>query len=416
MANSIVNAGDDGAQALVIARESLRQLKNQTVMGNRVHRDYTTEYAKKIGDTFRIRRPVQFVANDGPTMVVQDVTEKTFTMSVNLDKHVAWLFNQRDLTLSIEQYSERYIKPAMIQLANEIDLALTGLYKDVWNWVGVADANLKVDSFSDFAVAPQRLDEMAVPRDMRSAVLAPADNWGIVGSMTGLDFPGIGEGAFREASLGKIGGIPTFMDQNILAHTVGSHDSAALNSGTLSTTYATAGENNEMTLTAANFDASTVVLKQGDVINLAGVFAINPVSKQAQSYLQDFVVKSDVTSSGAGAASITVSPAIITSGPYQTVSAAPASNATITVKGTADTAYRQNLVFHKNAFALAMVQLKKPEGVAFSAVETFDGYSCSVTKAYDQTNREETIRIDILAAVKAIDPRLATRLGPYATS
>ena len=410
--NSILNAGDDGAQAEVIAREALMQLENNCIMGNLVHRAYEPMWGgampQKIGDTFTIRRPVKFTSNDGPARVHQDVTEGNITMSVNLDKHVSWGFDLRTLKLSIQEYSERYIQPAMIELSNQIDSALTGLYKDVWNWVGPASGT-KIDSFADFAFAPERLDVQAVPKGMRRSVFSPQDHWGVVGAQTGLFFDSVGVGAFREASLGRIGGTDSFSNQNVVNHTVGAHDSATLNSGTLSVDYADVKESYEQTLTAQNFDNSTAVLKQGDVITLNGVNAVNPVSKADAGYLQQFVVKSDVTSTGAGAASITVSPPIITSGPYQTVTAAPSSSATINFHGTASTAYRQNLCFHQNAFGLAMIPLPKPKSVAFAATASRKGYSASVYKDFDINTREEVIRIDILAATKTLYPDLATR-------
>lgn len=412
MANSILNAGDDGSQALVIAREALMQLENNCVMGNLVHRDYEPMWGgaipQKIGDTFTIRRPVKFTSNDGPARVHQDVTEGNITMKVNIDKHVSWGFDLRTLKLSIEEYSDRYIKPAMIELANQIDLSLHGLYKDVWNWVGPADGT-KIDSFADFAYAPERLDEQAVPKGERRTLFSPRDHWGVVGAQTSLFFDSVGVGAFREASLGRIGGTDSFSSQNVRNHTVGAHDTAALNSGTLSVDYDDVKDSYEQTLTAQNFDNSTEVLKQGDVITLDSVYAVNPVSKEKLSYLQQFVVKEDVTSTGAGAASIKVSPPIITSGPYQTVNAAPASSATINFHGTASTAYRQNLSFHKNAFGLAMIPLPKPQSVAFAATASRKGYAASVYRDFDINTREEVIRVDILAATKALYPDLATR-------
>ena len=176
MANTIITPS-------IIAKVGLAHLENNLVMGKKVYRDYTKEFVK-VGDTISVRRPVRFVANDGAVAINQDVTEGKFSLQIASRKHVAWSFTTQDLTLSIEEYSERYIKPASIALANKIDYDLCSLYNKVWNWVGTPVS--PVNSFADFAKAPQRLDEGAVPQDMRCAVMSPADTWGFLGSQTAL--------------------------------------------------------------------------------------------------------------------------------------------------------------------------------------------------------------------------------------
>lgn len=403
MANSLLTPS-------VIAKEALMQLENNLVMGNCVHRDYKKEFVK-VGDTVSIRRPVQFTASDGATLVEQDVTEGKTSIVISKRKHVGWSFTTQDLTLTVEQYSERYIKPAMISLANIVDVDLLALYKNVWNWVGTPGQT--VNSFSDFSKAPERLDNSAVPTDMRKSVLAPADHWGLLGTQTGLFITKPAEGAYRQGSLGMIGGVDTFMDQNVQTHTVGAHGGTPLVDGaSQSVTYGAVKDTYTQTLTTDGWTTDSV-LKQGDVFTIHNVFAVNPKSKATLSYLQQFTLTADVTtaSNAANDTNLTITPPIITSGAYQTVSAAPADNATITYLGTASTGYPQNLVFHKNAFALVTCPLEMPDGVSFKARESHKGLSVRVVKDYDITNDKEIIRCDILYGVKAIYPELAARLS-----
>ncbi len=116
MANTLITPS-------IIAKEALFQLENNVIMGDNVHRQYKKEFVK-IGDSLTIRKPVKFVATDGATRSNQDVIEETTSIVINQRKHVSWTFSTQDLTLTIEEYSERYIKPAMIVLANSIDRAL----------------------------------------------------------------------------------------------------------------------------------------------------------------------------------------------------------------------------------------------------------------------------------------------------
>jgi hypothetical protein len=167
-----------------------------------------------------------------------------------------------------------------------------------------------------------------------------------------------------------------------------------------------------MSLDTDGWDTVTT-LKEGDVFTIDAVFAVNPVTKVRLPHLQQFVVRADVTAHATTTSSttLTISPPIITSGAFQTVSAAALNDATITIMGTASTGYSQNLVFRKNAFALAMVPLVKPPGAMDVGRRSYKGYQVRVIPYYDGTNDLSNWRLDVLYAVQAIDPRQATRLS-----
>lgn len=411
MANTIITPS-------LIAKEALMQLENNLVMGNQVHREYKKEFNGGQGDTVSIRKPVKFYTADGATRVNQDVEEKSTSITIDQRKHVSWKFSTQDLTLSVEQYSERYIKPAMITLANTIDKSLYSLYSTVWNSVGTPGTT--PSTFANVADAAQRLDEMAVGMDNRSMMLNPAAGYSVAGNQLTLDSVGtMCKSAYEEAAIGRIAKFSTFSSQNIANHTTGTHTTGStplVNGGSQNVTYANATGANTQSLVTDGWANSTAVLKAGDVFTLAGVYAVNPVpgegttGKTVMPYLQQFTVISDATSDGSGNATLTISPAIITSGPQQTVDAAPADNAAITVMGTEATAYPQNLGFHKNAFALVTVPLEMPDGASFKARESHNGLSVRCVKDYDIDADEDIIRLDVLYGRKAIYPDLAARL------
>lgn len=411
MANSIITPS-------VIAKEALMQLENNLVAANNVHREYKKEFDGSVGSTVSIRKPVKFYTADGATRVNQDVEEKTTNIVVDQRKHVSWKFATQDLTLSIEQYSERYIKPAMITLANTVDRSVMGLYKDVWNSVGTPGTTPA--NFASLAAAAQRLDEMAVMSDSRCMMLNPAAHYAVAGNQLTLDAVGsMGKTAYEAAQVGRVAGFNTFSSQNTPVHTVGVATGTPLvNGGSQAVTYAASGGQPSQTLITDGWTNSTTgILKAGDVFTIAGVYAVNPVpgegttGKIVMPYLQEFTVLADADSGAStGPATLTISPAMIVSGPYQTVNAAPADNAAITVRGTGATSYAQNLGFHKNAFALVTVPLEMPDGVAFKARESHNGLSVRVVKDYDIDADEDIIRMDILFGRKAIYPELASRL------
>ena len=409
MANALITPS-------VIAKEALAQLENNLVMGNSVHRDYKKEFVK-VGDSVSIRKPVKFYTADGATRINQDVEEANTSITIDQRKHVSWKFSTQDLTLTIEKYSERYIKPAMITLAQTCDAKGYDLYKNVWNSVGTPGTT--PDTFARVSPVAQRLDEMAVASDMRNLALNPAAHYAIAGDQVGLQNPAMINTAYKQAQIGRIAGMGAFSAQNIKSHTVGVATGTPLvNGAAQNTTYALSKSTNTQSLITDGWTNSTTgILKAGDVFTIAGVFAVNPVpgegttGKTVMPYLQQFTVTADADSGATtGPATLTIAPAIITSGPYQTVSAAPADNAAITVLGTGGTAYPQNLGFHKNAFALVTCPLEMPDGASWKARESHNGLSIRVVKDYDIATDDDIIRLDILYGWKAIYPDLASRL------
>ena len=402
----------------MIAKEALMQLENNLVMSNQVHREYKKEFTGGVGATVSIRRPVKFVTSDGATRVNQDVEEKNTNIVVDQRKHVSWGFSTQDLTLSIEEYSERYIQPACVTLAQTMDKAGYNLYRNVWNSVGTPGTT--PSTFAALGDAAQRLDEMAVPSDRRTMVLNPAARYAVAGNQLTLDSVGsMGQSAYEAAKIGPIAKFGTFDSQNIAVHQVGVATGTPTVTGAgQAVTYANAvGTNWSQSLITGGWTVSIAnILRAGDVITMAGVFAVNPVpgegatGKTVMPYLQQFTVLGDATSSAGGAATITISPPIITSGPHQTVSAAPAASAAIVVRGTGGVFYPQNIGFHRNAFALVTVPLEMPDGAAFKARESYKGLSIRVVKDYDIDNDVDVIRLDILYGWKAIYPDLAARL------
>lgn len=400
----------------IIARRALMQLKNELVFAKNATREYKAEFVK-IGDTVNVRRPVKFYTADGATRVNQDVEEANTSIVINKRKHVSWKFTTQDLSLTIEQYSARYIEPAIITLAQTIDAAGADLYKTVWNHVGTPGATPA--TYAALALAGRRMTEMAVPNSKRAAFLNSAAFSAISSSLTTLNMPQMAMEAWKSGEIGNVAGFKTLETVNVKSHTVGPLGGTPLVDGaSQNVTYATAKQTNTQTLLTKGWTSSAAArLKEGDVITIAGVNAVNPVpgegttGKTNLGYLQPFVVRADFSSDGSGNGTVTIAPAIITSGPYQTVSAAPADGAAIVIlTGTASTAYPQNIAAHKDAFALVTVPLDMPDGVAFKEQVNDDGLSIRVLKDYDIINDEDVIRLDVLYGWKSIYPDLAVRI------
>lgn len=401
MANTLITPS-------IIAKEGLFHLENNLIMAQQVHREYKHEFVK-VGNTVSIRKPVKFLAKDGATRQNQDVIETSTNITIDKRKHVSWKFSTQDLTLTVDEYSERYIKPAMIALANKVDVDLcTEGARKFFHRVGTPGTT--PDGFQAVSDVSERMDEASIPDDgMRRLIVNPAARWKMANGMQSIYNAEIVGGAFRKGRLGNIAGLEIYGTQNIHRHTTGDHGGTPLvNNASFS------NDTNTVAIDGAS-TSTTGYLKAGDVFTIAGVNRVNDVSKEDSGELQQFVVLEDADTNGSGEVSVTVYPTLndgstSSTAAYQTVSDLPADNAAITVVGTADTPYPQNLGFHRNALALVTCPLELPDSAVFKARANWRGLSIRVVKAYDIEEDEEVIRMDILYGVDAIYPELGVRL------
>src|SRR3972149_5535810 len=318
----------------IIAKEAALQVVNNMVMGNLVHRDFKNEFVK-VGDTISYRKPVKFIVSSGAdvTTAIQDIEEYKDTIKVDQRKNVAFEIPSVDLTMTIEQISERYIKPASIRLANKIDADGLALDKKVYNSKGTPGTT--PNTFELLGGPSEKLNLYAVPMEDRGMVLNPKAHFQAANVMKGLYNPEMVKGAFQSNRIGPIAGMDTYMDQNVQAHTRGTAvDTNALINGTI--TAATGDPGLGQDITTDGWGASVTTIKAGDIVTFAGVYGVNPVSYQSTGELQEFVVTADVsTTVTTGTCTINVVPALITSGAHQTVTNVPADNAVIDLYGTA---------------------------------------------------------------------------------
>lgn len=403
----------------IVAKAAVAILENELGMGSRVFRGYEEEFSKnvngyKVGSTVSIRKPARFTVRSGAVASAQDVIEGTTTVTVDRQRGVDFKFTSEDLTLDIGKLSERVIKPAMVELAHQVDRDLLGLYYTVPGWVGTLGSTL--NGYSSVGRARQYMNENSVPMGDRHLVISPADANDLTSNLTGLYISRSAERAYRDGELGNVGGFDVFETQNVDTLTMGSRENATVNGAGQNVTYSGAQANSwTQSLILASAGVSKTI-KAGDTFTIADVFRINPVTRQRiGTELQQFVVVADTTSDGAEAATVTISPPIIISGAFKTVELASGtelpSGGTVTWAGTASTGYKQNMAFHKNAFALVTVPLERPPGAVDVARESYNGLSVRVIPVYDGINDESMWRLDVLYGVKTIDPRLAVRVA-----
>lgn len=410
-----------------ITNEALMVLENELTFSSGVTRDYNDQFAvtgAKIGATVNVRRPGRFIGTTGPALNVEDFNETSIPVTLTTQFHVDTQFTTQDLALSMDMFSERVLKPCIAAIANKFDRdGLVMAKNNTANIVGVAGT--PPTGLITYLTGQAFLDAEGAPRDgNRTIVIEPFTSAVIVDSLKGLFVPNERISTqYRKGLMGQdSAGLNWKLDQNVVSQTFGSWATtagtltAATNgafTGSLATGWASTS-----TITLTN--SQTLTLQQGDVLQIAGVFAANPQNRQAygSNRLRNFVVTTAVTGA-AGTISVIVSPAIITGGQFQNVVVGTTSaTATVTpfsIAATTATAVvsPQNILYHRNAFTVACADLELPEGVHFAgrASDKQAGLSIRVVRQYTINNDAIPTRLDVLYGWAPLYPELACRVA-----
>lgn len=391
----------------IITKETLVILENNLVAANRVNRKFENQFVK-IGSSLTIRKPNQFTVASGPGLQVQNIAEPSVNITISSQKHVDFQFTSQDLTLTVEEFSERYLKSGMATLANQVDLDVQGNVLQVSNYVGTPSVTPSTFS-SSVQLTGQRMDENSAPQDNRTLVLNPGGYWSIANGMTPSFVMPTAKDALVKGYLATIGNFELYMDQNVIRGGVGQHNTSVA----MITNSTAAGVVGSGTTLSMYGGAATESIAIGEVFTVAGVNNVNDQSGVSTGGLKNFVVTATSTPT-ASVWAISFSPAIVTSGPYQNVSVNINSSQTVTFltgTTTAQIGSVQNIAFTRDAFGLVMVPMEIPQGVDFAARETYRNISMRVIRAYDINNDVFPTRVDILYGTTLYYDQLATRLG-----
>ena len=381
----------------MITKEALRILHQKANFIGSMNRAYDDSFAQsgaKIGDSLRIRLPNRYTVRTGAALSAQDTTEQQTTLQVSTQKGVDLNFTSNELTLSLDDFSKRILEPAMAQLAASVESDAFNMIKDVPNVVGAAGSAV---TFKNVLEARKKLSDNLAPTSDRNLILNTQDNVDLVDSLKGLfqDSNEISK-QYREGMVGRTAGFNGIYENTLIPNFTNGAGAGYLVNG---------GSQSGASLIV---DTGTGALPKGTVFTIANVYAVHPESRLSTGVLQQFVVTADYAGGGG---TVSIYPSIVASGALQTVNAAPADNAAITVFGTASDTTTTSLAFHKDAFTFATADLVMPKGVDFAAREVYDGISIRVVRQYDVNNDAFPCRLDILYGYKAIRPQLACRIA-----
>ena len=391
MANTLLTPTQVTRKALMILHQKLNFVGS-------INRDYDDSFAKdgaKIGDTLKIRLPNQYSVRSGANLAAQDTTEQSVSLQVGTQQGVDVNFSSNELTLSLDDFSDRVLEPAMSVLAAAIEVDAMNMVSDVYNQVSNTGAPI---TFNKVLNARKLLVDNLAPLGDRTCNLNTQDNVDLVDALKGLfqDSNNIAK-QYREGYMGRTAGFD-FME-NTLWPVQNRGDAAGYVCNT--STGITSGT---PTITVSTGSGT---FKKGDVFTIAGVFRVHPETKAVTSQLQQFVVTTDSTTS------VAVSPTpISTAGATQNISISGAgAGKVVTVAGTASTPYGLSMAYHKSAFAFATADLVLPRGVDFAAREVLDGISMRIVRQYNISNDTFPCRVDVLYGYKTVRPQVACRLA-----
>lgn len=384
----------------MITREALRLFINSNAFIRNVSRQYDDQFARtgaKIGDTLRIRLPNDYTVRQGKAALVQDTNEQSTALTVAQQTGVDLAFSSSERALSLDDYSERVLRPAMNKVAGNVALqAMAGLVNQVPNVVFANNAGAVVSPTANtWLNAGAKLDDYSSPRTDRRIMMSPQTQANTVSSLSGLFNPQrkIAEqfetGAMSEDTLN----FDWFMDQTIQTFTSGT-----IGSGGISIN----GANQTGTTITINAAPSGTALKAGDVITIAATYMVNRVTNASTGRLMQFVLTAPVN---AGATTMQIYPAIIQpytddygnpATQYQTVVASPANAAAVTLATPAGATFYKNLAFYRDAFTLATADLELPRGVHEAARAQWGGVSLRIVTQYNVMSDDFVTRLDIL--------------------
>jgi hypothetical protein len=391
----------------MITRKALEILENNLVLTRNVNRQYDDSFAvegAKIGSTLRIRLPDRALVTDGAALQVQDDNEQFTTLAVSTQKHIGVNFTTAELTMQLDDFADRVLKPRISQLASSIDADVANSFLTIGNTVGTPGTTPATSAV--LLAAQQKLNENAAVMSPRYATVNPAANAGLVEGMKGLFNPT--DTISKQFKNGMMGtGVLGFdeinMSQSIKQFTTGTRTAA-----TGSTSAAVTAEG---AITIAITGAGNgLTVKAGDVFTVNACFAVNPQTRESTGSLFQFVALADVTLSGAGAGNITVAPIYSAGHALATVNALPANGQAVIFVGAGGTQYAQNLVYHKDAITFATADLLLPQGVDMASRQVHNGISLRVVRQYDINNDRMPCRIDVLYGYSTIRPQMAVRM------
>ena len=418
MPNSVITS-------TIISKELLMQFENSLIVARKVDWQYNEKFAtseNKIGAQYRVRIPVLFSVNrNNLAYSAQAVTEKYSQITVANSYTVPFTFNDAEVALKIEDFSQRYIKQVVAVLAATFDTdianaavnsyigsnvdGVTNATPNSAGWVvGTYASALTSDTILN---AFQLLLDSGCPDDGDIVgVLSPRANRQLANAqLTLFNAQESISRIYTKGYIGDFSGIEFNVSQSMPTHVNGAQGTLAVTSAA-GNDYTAWAETGTLTVTAL-----TGAVNAGDVF-VSTVRAVNPLTKAVTSNYKQFQV---VTAAAIGATTVVVSPAPVISGPDQNVAASIAST-TLTLIDATGAAGQESLIFHKAAIAAVSPKFEMPKKSSFDMAEEIDENELRIRflRGYDLVGASGTVgfvsRLDSFLGFKTLRPEWIIRV------
>ncbi len=373
--------------------------------GSRIYQDDFQNSGYKIGDTLQVRRQNNFIVGDGSTAVPQDIIETVENITIAHQYHALIAYTVQDLTLRIEDFSRMFIQPAIQNIITQMERDISAqAEQELYLFQGSAGS--PINSFATVDLAGAKLLEMGV-NIASDAYLAMTvrDGSSLKAALLNNFTPVFNEDIVRQSAIGHLSYFDIFQSQNIVKHIAGA--GPTLFPGDVLTVNGAVASGNTIVLAGATAGILNYFLP-GDLISIAGVHSVNPLSRASTGQDMQFVIVAAANSTGGGAVTITVAPTIIsaTSSPLQNVDIPIPNLAAVTMVPS----YNVNVAYPSRAIDIVCPPLYKLQvPYASVAVDPETGLSLAVTQTGDILGYQNLMRIDILCGFKW-HPQYAVKL------
>jgi len=372
---------------------------------SRIYQDDFTSSGYKIGDTLQVRRQNNFIVGDGATATPQDIIETVENVTVAHQYHALIAYTVQDLTLRIEDFSRLFIQPAIQNIISQMERDISAsAEQELYFFTGTAGT--PINSYTTVDLAGAKLMEQAVNISSDAYVaMTVRDGSSLKGALLNQFTPVFNEEIVRQSAIGHLSYFDVFQSQNIVRHVAGA--GPTLTPGDALLVNGAVGSGNIIIMDGATASVAGYFLP-GDLISIAGVKSVNPISRASTDQDMQFVVTAPANSDVGGNITVQVAPSIIssTSSPLQNVSNAIPNNAVVTMIPS----YNVNVAYPSRALDIVCPPLYKLQvPYASVAIDPETGLSLAVTQTGDILGYQNFMRLDILCGFKW-HPQYATKL------
>lgn len=410
------------AQAFIKNFESARVLtktvNTQVVSGQ-------SGFTPKTGETVFVRRPYETTAvessNGDITGLTKDIVSGQAPVKVQnmITTFADW--EVIDQALKMDRMDE-IMKPYATRLVTQLE---GNLGKFMQQNAGLLSGTpgTPITAWSHVAAFNTLMESMGIPTldGNAYAVLSPATRQNLADAQTGLsngDNALVNE-AWKKSMISKdFGGIQALSSNHIPTYQSGA---TTARTGTLAaapdSTYVTHKDTMIQTLSLTGLTASvTDAVRPGDqiVITESGRSRINPHTKEiifdtaGDPVEYTFTVVTGGNTDAGGAVTVTATCAALneSDGAYNNISTALASGDTFTILGSANATYQTSLFYHKDAYALATVDIPKLHSTD-TVMRSEDGFVIRMSRYANGDANTNKVRFDLLPAYGVLNPAFA---------